>query len=47
MDQMSCKAAMKHKAAVAKVATGTTAKVRSTLLGVLFDELARQVMQSA
>jgi hypothetical protein len=41
LEQLSFKAAMQHKATVAKVATGLAAKGRSQLLGVLFDELAR------
>jgi hypothetical protein len=45
LGQMSFKSAMKHKAIVAKVATGAAARGRSPLLGVLFDELARRVAQ--
>ena len=45
LGQMCFKSAMKHKAIVAKVATGAAARGRSPLLGVLFDELARRVAQ--
>ena len=45
LSQLSFKSAMMHKAVVAKVATGAAARGRSPLLGVLFDELARRVVQ--
>ena len=43
LGQVSFKSAMKHKAIVAKVATGAAARGRSPLLGVLFDELENWV----
>ena len=45
LGQLSFKSAMKHKAIVAKVVTGASARGGSPLLGVLFDELARRVAQ--
>jgi len=41
--KMSFAAAVKHKLVVCEIAAGAAAEGKSALLGVIYDELARQV----